>query len=34
MSLGKPQIWQKIEIFAKIIKNQQMLIFDPKVDDL
>ena len=27
MSLGKPQIWQKIENFAKIIKNQQMLVF-------
>ena len=27
MSLGKPQIWQKNFDFAKIIKNQQMLVF-------
>jgi len=27
MSHGKPQIWLKIEYLAKIIKNQQMLVF-------
>ena len=27
MSLGRPQIWVKIEFVTKIIKNQQMVVF-------
>jgi hypothetical protein len=27
MSHGKLKIWEKIENFSKIIKNQQMLVF-------
>jgi hypothetical protein len=27
MSFGKPQIWQKNKKFAKIIENQQVVVF-------
>ena len=32
ITLGKPQIWRKTESFAKIIKNQEMLVFVPSTD--